>query len=1112
MALVSDIKQTTSPTFKIGEGVLSVPSAASVSGTNTGDNPLTLDIGRYGFLGTPETSISFDNADTFTLTSLGANWSYYRTSIKHTITGNKSKVLATPMVDNTLYYIYIDSTDGELISSTNGWTLNDTKVPVATVYWQSALTPKFIMADERHTCLIDRRWHREHHYAEGVQVASGGTIGTVVLNSTTSVDKVFSIAESRIFDEDLSFTLAELTEPNGATAVYYIFYRTSVTAGAVPAKWDWVASDMPFKYAVLSGTPTYDEAEWDNAGTTQAATANNYINTYLLLCNSVNNTETFPNSTAGTRFMIVEGRVNGNSTAAYAETFASLDMSGLPVTEAVAVYQLTWRCNEANSVKGRCTLNRVQKISTNIVQTTTSLYYDHNSSGGLQGGTMGEYFHLTAAQHTIATQAATASLDGYATSTQITKLDGIEAGANDYTHPTGDGNLHVPANSTTNEGKVLTAGATAGSYTWEEGSSGSGVSKEIHQDTHGFVVGNLVYLNSTVYTKAIADAIATAEVVGIVSAVAAGTDDFTLSGGGYVSGLSGLTAGAVYFLSDTTAGAMTATEPTTEGHISKPIFIADTTTSGYFFNMRGAVIGGGASSYITTFENADLSTGVLTVTHNFGHQYCGQPTIIDNNGLVVIPDEITYTSTTAMAVDISSQGTITGTWRVVVLDSGASTAYDTVSNTVYGSSWDGVTDKAPSKNAVYDQMELKANITPSYYGVSWDESADTYARTGDNAGLLVGVTLGNTRLPIQANMKRCLLADDGTVNHYLDPLNSALLAEGGASDLTGADGQVMVEIPKFWYKHTYVGTVHTWEVSTVVRTGFDVHPAFLSGVTEYDYIYIGAYEGILYDVSTSLYDSYGTGDVIDFTATTGDKLSSVTGKKPVTNGTRAQFRAIAKNRGTGWSQELFDYRSAIQLLYLTEYASFNSQSKIGAGISNVTDWAGYSYYPFAPSGNSNSIGNATGNTAGGTGYVAEASKYMSYRGIENFYGHIWKWLDGINVFESGGNHRAYVCNVLANLADDTTANYTDTGVNIKADEGYQNTLINISRGFLPAVGTDADAATKITDYYWQTTGWAVAISGGDAINGANDGCFCLAVGSVAAYSNANFGSRVCFRG
>jgi len=54
---------------------------------------------------------------------------------------------------------------------------------------------------------------------------------------------------------------------------------------------------------------------------------------------------------------------------------------------------------------------------------------------------------------------------GY-TTTEASKLAGIATGANNYSHPTGDGNLHVPATGTTNSGKVLTAGATAGSLSW----------------------------------------------------------------------------------------------------------------------------------------------------------------------------------------------------------------------------------------------------------------------------------------------------------------------------------------------------------------------------------------------------------------------------------------------------------------------------------------------------------------------------------------------------------------------------------------------------------------------------------------------------------------------
>jgi hypothetical protein len=61
---------------------------------------------------------------------------------------------------------------------------------------------------------------------------------------------------------------------------------------------------------------------------------------------------------------------------------------------------------------------------------------------------------------------ATTSANGLMSSTDKTKLDGVATNANNYSHPTGDGNLHVPATGTTNNGKVLTAGSTAGSLSW----------------------------------------------------------------------------------------------------------------------------------------------------------------------------------------------------------------------------------------------------------------------------------------------------------------------------------------------------------------------------------------------------------------------------------------------------------------------------------------------------------------------------------------------------------------------------------------------------------------------------------------------------------------------
>lgn len=138
----------------------------------------------------------------------------------------------------------------------------------------------------------------------------------------------------------------------------------------------------------------------------------------------------------------------------------------------------------------------------------------------------------------------------------------------------------------------------------------SSTSRSITQATHGFSVGNVLRHNGTIYVTAQANSVVNAESIGIVSEVT-DTDTFVLTTEGYVSGLSGLTAGTVYFLSDTSAGAITATQPTDSTDVVKPQLIADSTTSGYFINMRGNVVGETASA-ITFGKALSLETPTAT--------------------------------------------------------------------------------------------------------------------------------------------------------------------------------------------------------------------------------------------------------------------------------------------------------------------------------------------------------------------------------------------------------------------------------------------------------------------------------------------------------------------
>jgi len=300
--------------------------------------------------------------------------------------------------------------------------------------------------------------------------------------------------------------------------------------------------------------------------------------------------------------------------------------------------------------------------------------------------------------------------------------------------------------------------------------------------------------------------------------------------------------------------------------------------------------------------------------------------------------------------------------------------------------------------------------------------------------------------------------------------------------LDGSDGQVMVEYPKFYFKYNKIGTVHEWRISEIPLPGFEVYPAFIVDGQVKEFRYFGAYEGYLNST----------------------KLESTAGFLPTTNKTRAQYRGYAVARATGWHQESYLERSAIQLLYLVEYASWYSQSVIGAGASDWASgtWNTYNIYnPVNFTGLSNSKGNATFNVSNGDGVI---NSYMTYRGVENFFGHIWKFCDGINILA----HQVFICNNPASFADDTKAGYMNLGITLPSSSGYQSTLAGTKYGFLPSAVT-GDFNTYITDYYWQSTGWRVLLSGGDLIDGAYDGLAAFHATRASSNATVYIGSRLC---
>jgi hypothetical protein len=295
-------------------------------------------IQRFGFLNQAETTIAFnDTTDVFTLAPTGTSWSYWRLGVKYTITGSKTVDL-TPMTTGK-HYIYIDDGNGTLEASTTPWSLSSSKVFVAEIIWNSACTPKYWLSDERHTVLIDRGMHSYLHTTVGTKLIEAGTLSGYTENTDTDAAKTPSISEAIVADEDIQHTVAALTDTNGATAPYVVFYRTAATT------WAWEYSTMPFKYNTLTNWIQYD-VDGSILDVATLIDPVKWVNSYIL----------FTSLTGDAGFVVLPGRATFTSLeSAQAESLSSWDYTGFPLDEMVFGYRLTWT-TATSTTTGKCQL------------------------------------------------------------------------------------------------------------------------------------------------------------------------------------------------------------------------------------------------------------------------------------------------------------------------------------------------------------------------------------------------------------------------------------------------------------------------------------------------------------------------------------------------------------------------------------------------------------------------------------------------------------------------------------------------------------------------------------------------------------------------------------
>lgn len=410
------------------------------------------------------------------------------------------------------------------------------------------------------------------------------------------------------------------------------------------------------------------------------------------------------------------------------------------------------------------------------------------------------------------------------------------------------------------------------------------------------------------------------------------------------------------------------------------------------------------------------------------------------------------------------------------------------------------------------------------YGVEVDFKNKKFTRL---AGA-VGKTPGDAFDGIKAfgGRRRCNVTDAGKVIAYYGDAGysetGALTSTINIGDINypvGTKVQVMVEQPKFYYKVVPLELEKIqggkgfhmrkarYYVSDTMKAGFKLHPAFIKDGKEKNFIYLSAYEGCTYDTSASAYKLNDAQDV-DWT---NDVLASIANAKPTSGltqsgATRNGFRTIAAKRGAWWSQQTIQSVAATQILFLVEYASFNIQKKLGAGVTTKTDDSQTSMTEIT--GATTTLGNKSGQVINTNGYSV-----VSYRGEENLFGNLWKLIDGINIYNYGKGS-VYIAD--HDFKDDSNvAPYADAEITICDSDGYVSAFAYNEDFDWLFIASEVlgNSSLPVGDYFWQNkdhNGYGVALFGGYWSSNSGAGAFYWSMYSGSNYRYRDVGSRLLY--
>lgn len=435
----------------------------------------------------------------------------------------------------------------------------------------------------------------------------------------------------------------------------------------------------------------------------------------------------------------------------------------------------------------------------------------------------------------------------------------------------------------------------------------------------------------------------------------------------------------------------------------------------------------------------------------------------------------------------------------------------------------GLLEALTTRNYIDNEI-YKISLNFFFYGVQWDDSNPSPDCTR------IGNMSLHAELPVQNAIVGGLLQDDLTFTPFADQ------SDWSNETVDGSAGQLMLQIPKHYFKSEVNGTIHKKLISQYPLAGFIEIPMMYISAEKATVDRTDPNTPKLCSVVNMSPEFRGGQNTADWDNTYRSLLG-----KPATNISLTNFRQYARNRaaGTAWNCHTYLAQRVLYWLFVTEYATLNSQKAfnaaknangymqggLGPGVSNWNGdaWQAYNNYnPLIPCGYLLEYGNRSAaknySVKDADDNILITSEVNSYRGIQSPFGDVWDWADGILINvqsdEAGGVSTCYVTDDPAKFSSSDFSQYREVGYTPRADS-WIKTIYDGEQGDIICKSQGGASTQYYCDYYWGTNLPASGVSllgvrfGGRATNGSRCGFLYATSNDGPGHVNPSFGSRLC---